>query len=45
MARHKPIVFISHDKGIKSFGQKHIDVKELPQIPPKPFTLFAELVG
>jgi predicted nucleic acid-binding protein len=33
----------SHDKGLKAFGQKYIDIKELPDIPPKQQDLFTEI--
>lgn len=30
----------SHDKGIRAFGQKYIDVRDLPSIPPRQPLLF-----
>jgi len=31
---HKAHCIYSHDNGLKTFGQKYIDVKELPHLPP-----------
>lgn len=32
----------SCDKGLKAFGQKYIDIKDLPQLPPKQTDLFSQ---
>lgn len=37
---HNAAIIYSNDPGIRKFGQKHIDVKDLPKLPPKANTLF-----